>query len=241
VTLSSDVTSYIARQHRYRWRRQFLRGLIRTVGFHLLAKVEVDGLENIPDTGPVILMMSHIALIDPVVCLGVVTNRFVIPMTKVENLHNPIFGVLVRGWGAYTVDRSTIDRSALLNSVELLKTGHMILIAPEGTRSPDGLKAPHEGLVLVATKANALIVPAAMSEAVDYAQRWRKLKRARAHVTFGRPFRFKQVSGGRVTRTDRALMMEEAMYQLARTQPNPKLRGIYSDLDKATTSTLEFA
>jgi len=31
-------------------------------------------------------------MIDPVLCMGAVTNRFVIPMTKIENMSNPIIG-----------------------------------------------------------------------------------------------------------------------------------------------------
>lgn len=240
MSTAALVQDYIDRQRRYIWRRRLLRGLIRGVGFTLLCKVDVSGLENIPGDGPAILMMNHISAIDPVVCLGAVTNRFVIPMTKIENVRNPLSGMLVWAWGAYTVNRDEVDRAALLNSIALLKSGQMILIAPEGTRHPEGLAEARDGLAYIATKADAAIVPAAVSGAVDFKQRWKRLRRAYARVTFGRAFRFKTGGRSRIPRDELRLMTQEAMYQLALTQPDPGLRGLYSDLSKASTQHLEF-
>lgn len=240
MSTRADIIAYASQQRRYHWRRALMRGLIRTVGFHLLGQVQIDGAENIPRTGPTILMMSHIALIDPVVCLGAVKERYVIPMTKIENARDPFFGLLVRAWGAYTVDRTIADRSALLTSIELLKQGEMILIAPEGTRSPDGLTEPKGGLAYIATKANAVILPTAMTGGTDYLQRWKHLRRVHTRVTFGRPFRFKTSGRSRIPREEQERMTQEAMYQLALTQPDPSLRGVYSDIDRTTTDTLDF-
>lgn len=236
----SSIEAYIARQPRYAPRRRFMRGLIRSIGFHVLAKATITGTEFIPRSGPTILMMSHVSLIDPVVCLGAVTERFVIPMTKIENARNPLFGILVWGWGAYTVDRGVVDRAALMNSVALLEAGHMILIAPEGTRSPEGLKEPKDGLAYIATKANAVILPAAMSGGHDYLDRWKRLRRVHTRVDFGPPFRFKVDGRTRIPREERSRMTQEAMYQLALAQPDPELRGVYRDVSNATTDTLEF-
>lgn len=240
MSTSTAIQDYVNNQERYTWRRILLRGLIRTVGFTLLCKVDVDGLENIPDGGPTILMMSHISAIDPIVCLGVVTNRFVIPMTKIENARTPVLGWLVKWWGAYTVNRDQVDRTALLNSIELVKSGQLILIAPEGTRSREGLREPKDGLAYIATKANAVIVPAAISGAVDWLSRWKRLRRAYVRVSFGKPFRFKTEGRNRIPREELSTMMRESMYQLAAALPDESLRGAYSDLSKLTTDTLEF-
>ncbi len=102
MTLSAEVQSYVARQPRLRWRRVLLRGLIRSLGFKVIWDVTITGTENIPADGPTIIMMNHISMIDPVLCMGAVTSRFVIPMTKIENMSNPIIGPFVRWWGSYT-------------------------------------------------------------------------------------------------------------------------------------------
>lgn len=237
---SLSVEEYVARQDTYAWRRRFLRFLIRTIGFNVLAKPTITGIENIPGSGPTILMMNHISLMDPVVCIGAVRERFVIPMTKIENLHNPLFGALVRMYAAYTVDRETLDRKALQNSIALLKSGQMILIAPEGTRHPEGLAEAKDGFTYVAVKSNAIILPTALSDSQHYKTRWKQAKRARVRVNFGRPFTFNTSGRTRIPREELTQMTQEAMYQLALAQLDPALRGVYGDIENATTDTLLF-
>lgn len=237
---AASVQAYIDRQPAFGWRRFLLRGLIRTVGFTFLCKVEAEGVENIPASGPTILMMNHISAIDPIVTLAVVRNRYVIPMTKIENLRTPVLGFFVWWWGAYTVRRDEVDRAALLNSIELLKSGQLILIAPEGTRHPEGLAQPKDGLTYIATKADAVIVPTAVSGAVDWLGRLKRGRRGYAKVSFGKPFKFRTDGRARIPRDELAQMTQEAMYQLALTQPDSSLRGVYSDLSQASTHHLEF-
>lgn len=237
--LSSSVQEYVAQQPRLAWRRSLMRGLIRAIGFHGLWDVTVRGEEHIPDSGPAILMMSHISLLDPILCMGAVTNRFVIPMTKVENMQNRLLAPFIRWWGAYSVNRGEIDRKALMNSIELAKSGQLILIAPEGTRQTQGLAQPKDGLAYVATKSNATIIPAAISGAIGWERKMKRLRRPKITVSFGPAFRFK-TEGSRVSREALTAMTDEAMYQLALALADPDLRGVYSDVSRATTEYLDF-
>lgn len=239
MTLSAEVQAYVARQPGLRWRRVLLRGLIRSLGFKVLWDVSVTGLANIPAEGPTIIMMNHISMIDPVLCMGAVTHRFVIPMTKVENMRNPLIGPFVRWWGSYTINRSEVDRKALTNSIELIKHGQLILIAPEGHRHPEGLAEAKDGLAFVATKANAVIVPTGISGAIGWNQKLFRFQRPKINVNFGRPFKFK-TEGSRVPREALAVMSHEAMYQLAVAVQDETKRGFYRDLSKATTEYIEF-
>ena len=239
MTLSAEVQSYVARQPSLRWRRQLLRGIIRTIGFKIIWDVTITGTEHIPTDGPTIIMMNHISAIDPVLCMGAVTNRFVIPMTKVENMSNPFVGPFVKWWGSYTINRGEIDRKALTNSIELIKNGQLILIAPEGHRHPDGLGEAKDGLAFIATKADAVIVPTAISGAIGWNKKLFRFQRPVITVNFGRPFKFK-TGGNRVPREALATMSHEAMYQLAMAVTDETRRGFYSDLSKATTDYLEF-
>ncbi len=237
---STSVQNYIAMQPRLAWRRRLMHGLLRTVGFTLLCKVEASGQENIPDNGPTILMMNHISGLDPFVCAGSVTNRYAIPMAKAEVMKNPVIAFLFRMWGAFLVKRGEVDRKALMNSIELAKSGQLILIAPEGTRSPEGLIQPKKGVAYVATKANAVVVPSAISYAQGWRKRWKRLRRAYARVHFGTPFKFKTDGRKRIPREELSAMTEEAMYQLAMAVVDENCRGVYSDLSKATTEFIEF-
>ncbi len=235
-----SVEEYIAKQPTYTTKRIWIRRFIRLVIFKLLCKVEVTGVENVPDAGSSAIMMNHISLLDPVLVMGAVTHRFVIPMTKVENLANPLLRPFVQWWGAFSVNRGEIDRKALNNSIELMKSGQLILVAPEGTRSPEGLKEPKDGLAFLTTKANAMLIPTAIMGAQDWEKKLKKFKRPHIQVNFGRPFRFKTEGRTRIPREELTQMTEEAMYQLAMAVTDPTKRGVYADLSKATTELIEF-
>lgn len=239
MTVSADVQAYVARQPALRWRRVLLQQVIRIIGFKIIWDVTITGTEHIPADGPTIIMMNHISAIDPVLCMGAVTQRFVIPMTKIENMSNPFVGPFVKWWGSYTVNRGEIDRKALTNSIELIKNGQLILIAPEGHRHPEGLGEAKDGLAFVATKADAVIVPTAISGAIGWNHKLFRFQRPHISVNFGRPFKFK-TGDGRVPREALAAMSHEAMYQLAMAVKDETKRGFYSDLSKATTEYLEF-
>lgn len=239
MSVDISIQQYVEMQPRIAWRRRILRWLIRNIPFRMI-KLTITGTENIPDEGPAILMMNHISALDPGLCMGAVTNRFVIPMTKVENTHNPISAFAVWWWGSYTVNRGEIDRKALTNSIELLKSSQLILIAPEGTRQKNGLSHPKDGMVYIATKADAVIIPAAISGAIGWKEKWLKLQRPEIHVNFGRAFKFRTEGRARIPRDELSAMTEEAMYQLALAVTDESMRGVYSDVSKATTNHIVF-
>ncbi len=237
-SMYASVQEFVAAQPKFAWRRRILRRLIRIV-FPIIFKLEITGLENVPAEGSSLLMMNHITLLDPVLCMGAITSRFVIPMTKIENLENPLIAPFVRMWGSFSITRGEVDRKALMNSIELLKSGQLILIAPQGHRHPEGLSQPLDGFAYIATKADAVIIPAAISGAVGWVENLTHLKRTRIQVKFGRPFKFK-TEGKRVPREALTAMMDEAMYQLSMAVQDETRRGVYSDLSKASTQYLEF-
>ncbi len=238
-SMTASVQEFVAMQPKFAWRRRLMRSFIDFV-FNIVFKVEITGLENVPLNGSSLLMMNHITLLDPVLCMGFVKQRFVIPMTKVENLENPILAPFVKWWGSYSINRGEIDRKALMNSIELLKSGQLILIAPEGHRHPEGLSQPKDGFAYIATKADAVIIPAAISGAVGWIDNLKHLKRTSITVNFGKPFKFKTGANGRAAREALTPMMDEAMYQLSAAVTDETKRGVYSDLSKTTTEYLEF-
>ncbi|MDQ7027726.1 MAG: lysophospholipid acyltransferase family protein [Anaerolineae bacterium] len=240
--MSDAVADFVARQPQINKRRRILRPMLRAVG-SLVCKVEVTGLEHVPDCQtPTILMMNHISTIDPIVFTAIIENRYVISMAKAETLENWFLRRIVQLWGNFVIRRGEVDREALNNAIDLLKNQQLVLIAPEGTRNPEGLEAAYSGIAYIAHKSNAIILPAAISGAQDWSKRLTRFKRAYARVNIGRPFRFRLPEGKRLTRPIREQMTQEAMYQLATAFPDEyaTLRGVYSDLSQATTDYLEF-
>ena len=199
-------------------------------------RLDVEGLENVPASGPAILMINHVAFLDPVMLFACVRRR-IVPMSKMENLELPGVNLLIRLWGAINVRRGEVDRAALRQAIEALKAGHLLLMAPEGTRSKSGeLQEPHDGIAFVATRTGALVIPVGIVGTPEIARNWKRFKRSRVHVMLGCPFYF-ETAGARVGREELSLMTREAMYQLAAVLP-PQQRGRFANLRLATTNLL---
>ncbi len=238
VSARSRAYDIVYRQEQLDARRGFLRDvLLRRIGFKLLVKAQIEGVENIPASGPGIIMMNHIAAIDPFVVVGAVTTRFIVPMSKEENYHNPLVALMARAWGAYPVRRGEVDRRALDSTIELLRQGRLVLIAPEGTRHPSLTEAKN-GMTFVALHTDAVIVPTAVDGTDRFPATLKRLQRTPVQVRFGRPFRFRPSGQGRVPRAEMTAMTREAMLQLAALLPVHR-RGEYRDLSP-TTDYLEF-
>ncbi|NDJ87342.1 MAG: 1-acyl-sn-glycerol-3-phosphate acyltransferase [Chloroflexi bacterium] len=235
MSRTAEAREIVQRQTHYQWRRRFLRDwLLRPLGFTLIARPHVTGRDQIPPEGPTLLIMNHIAFVDPVIVSGVVTSRFVIPMSKIENFRHPIIGLVARLWGAIPVDRNRIDRRALQNSLDLLTAGHCLLVAPEGTRHHQ-LQPAKEGFTYLASRTGATVVPVGL----ENTDRVRGFPRRAVYVRFGAPFRFKVGGRAKIPRDEMYTMTQEAMYRLA-ALVNEERRGAYQDLSAATTATLEF-
>lgn len=240
-THPQTVAEFLAMQSVYEARRRWLHRALRVVG-GMLAKVDVFGLEHVPAQGGALLIMNHTSAIDPIVITYAVTHRHVITMAKAETRHNPLFNLVIHLWGNFTVNRGAVDRFALNSTVELLKAQQLLMLAPEGTRNPQGLQEAKDGIVYIAHKANVPIIPVAVTNAQGWKQQLSRLRRIRPRVDFGRPFKFVFPSEARLSKKQRAEMTREAMYQLARTIPESSaaLRGVYADVENATTNYLAF-
>lgn len=226
--------------HHSDWRnqRRFLRFLLRTLGFTLLANVErVDGLENIPEQGPGLVLMNHIGWVDPIVLVNYIP-RYVTPLGKVEAFDYPVIGIFPSLWGAIPVQREGFDRLAIRSALEVLKKGEIVLMAPEGTRNPQ-LQRAKEGFAYLASRSASPIIPVSIQGSPGYptyrySRRWRE---SPISVKVGRPIIFHdefQRSG----RDQLRKLTDEAMYHLAAMLPENR-RGYYSDLTKATQDTFD--
>jgi 1-acyl-sn-glycerol-3-phosphate acyltransferase len=219
-------------------KRRFLRFLLRSLAFTLLVHLEnVDGLDNIPDIGPGILLMNHIGWVDPIVLVHVV-QRDIVPLAKVEVFDYPVIGIFPRLWGVIPVQRGGFDRQAVQSSLEVLKKGQIILVAPEGTRNPE-LQHGKGGFAYLASRSGAPIIPVAIEGSpgypvIRYSRRWRE---SPISVNFGRPFIYKE-QYRRAGRDELNLLADEAMYYLAEMLPAER-RGYYSDLSKSSRDTIE--
>ncbi len=235
---SAHVYPMVYNQARLDRRRRFLRDwVLRPLAFGVLMRLDAQGLEHIPADGPTIVIMNHIAAMDPFVVAGIVTTRCLVPMSKIENVRHPLIGLIARAWGVYPVRRGEPDRQALASTLALLAQDRPVLIAPEGTRNPAMIEA-RDGTAYLAVKAGATIVPVGLEGTDRFPATWKRLRRTPITVRVGPPFRFR-AKGGRVPRAVLRQMTREMMWQVAKLLPAHR-RGFYADLEHLTTDYLEF-
>jgi 1-acyl-sn-glycerol-3-phosphate acyltransferase len=208
------------------------------LAYWLLLRLKVEGVDYVPADGPVILMINHINFLDPFVVVASVP-RPTTAMSKIENFSIPVFGWIFKLYGAIPVHRGEADRKALKQALDTLKEGTMLLIAPEGTRSPDRMLQPaHSGLAYIAHRSQATIVPVAITGTPGFAHNVKRLRRTPVNIKLGKPFHLHAPSR-RLERQTMTAMTTEAMYQLAALLP-PEHRGVYADLDQATEHHIRF-
>jgi 1-acyl-sn-glycerol-3-phosphate acyltransferase len=221
-------------------KRRVLRWMIDNIAFRLLVRIDsVQGIENLPAHGAAIIMINHIAFVDPVVVMGVLP-RNIVPLAKVEVYRYPVFGIFPWLWEVIPVHRGDFDRKALRSAEEVLRAGEVILVAPEGTRHP-AMQAGKEGIAFLAHRTGAPIIPVTVEGTEGFptlpiAGRWR---RPGAQIHVGKPFRLVDY-GERPSRETLRQMTDQAMGVLARMLPERR-QGVYGNPEKIASDMLEFA
>jgi 1-acyl-sn-glycerol-3-phosphate acyltransferase len=197
------------------------------LAFRILFDYRVHGLENVPREGPLIVAINHASFADPLMA-GAFIPRHITMMGKVELFRKPIFGLLVRMYGAFPVRRGEGDLQAVRRSLEVLRSGGALLLAPEGTRSKDGkLQRGREGTALIALRTGATILPVAIWGPKYLWKNLARLRRTKVEMVIGEPFRLESPSR-RPNRQQLRELTDEIMRRIAILMP-PELRGAYGD------------
>ena len=193
-----------------------VKGLFKIL-FKIFLRMQVEGTENIPKTGPLVIASNHISLLDPPV-LGTAAIRKVHFMAK-EELFVPILGDIYKILGAFPVRRGGADRAAIKHGIDILESNQVLAIFPEGTRSKTGkLGKAQPGALMMASKAKATIVPACVI-GTDYKRQgriWPKVT-----VRFGKPIPFPEDAV--VNKEFLHAMTEDLMQHIAKLQAGEKV------------------
>jgi 1-acyl-sn-glycerol-3-phosphate acyltransferase len=213
--------------------RVLARPTFRTL-FRILAKVQVEGSENLPSEGGYLVAGNHVSIYDPPF---IVTfwPRTVEVAGAVAVLERPFQGRLMRMYGSMRVHRGEYNRSLLEEMIRRLKAGMPVLIMPEGRRSHSpGMQTAWHGTAYVAAKANAAVVPVGITGTDGVVDLWRRLRRPNMRMLIGKPLDLPPVDLRSPNRkAELRQNTDRIMYAIAALLP-PEYQGVYQ---RSGTST----
>jgi 1-acyl-sn-glycerol-3-phosphate acyltransferase len=196
----------------------------------------VEGLDNLPAEGPVIVASNHLSFADSLV-IPIVAPRKVTFLAKEQYFTGTgVKGAITRGWftgiGMIPVDRDD-TRAALASldiALDVLSQGGAFGIYPEGTRSRDGrLYRGRTGVAHLALTSGAPVVPVGVTGTQDLQPVGSKLPRlAKVTVRFGEPLHFRQQYDGVPLGRARREVTDQVMNAIQRLSGQP-FAGVYND------------
>jgi len=198
--------------------------------FRLFTRVKIYGMEHLPSGGGYIVASNHLGRIDPAVVYAFLDRKDVSLLVAEKYHQYAIARWVVKVLDAVWVDRFGADFQVLRLMLRRLESGGVLVLAPEGTRSPTGaLIQGRSGASYLAARAGVPIVPVATTGTEDRVvlERFLRLRRLDITVRVGKPFLLPPLVG---KDRDQALQQytDEIMCQIATLLP-PQYRGVYAD------------
>lgn len=201
--------------------RKFLVAILRQV-FRFIMKMDVQGLENFPLDGPVVIACNHVTNFD-VFPMQLCLPRPIFYMAKAELFKFPLMDVALRDLGAFPVYRGEKDQWAMVHARKVLDNGQTLGMFPEGTRNKGrGLGLAKTGTARMAIDAKCPIVPMVLTGTDQFFKHFPH--RSRVTVKLLPPLLPKSGETP-LSLTDRL------MFSMASALPED-LRGVYAEIPK---------
>ena len=161
----------------------------------VLCDWEVTGVENVPPGGPLIIVSNHLSQSDPSF-VGAAVPRRPRFLAKKELFTHPIAGRLIRSYGGHPLNRQGVDVSAYRWAIDLLSIDGTLVLFPEGTRSPKGMRQARDGATHIALATQAPLLPVGITGTEGFGT-WANVfyPRGRIRVNIGKPFTLPHIEG----------------------------------------------
>jgi 1-acyl-sn-glycerol-3-phosphate acyltransferase len=154
----------------------------------LAFRVRYTGAESVPKEGAILVVANHQSFLDPPL-VGAGFPRMMNYMARKTLFRFAPFAWLIRSYNAFPIDQEGSALGGVKETLRRLKSGEVVLVFPEGARTPDGEITPFlPGFAALAVRSRAMILPAAIEgafQAWPRTRRWPRPGRVRVH--FGDP------------------------------------------------------
>jgi 1-acyl-sn-glycerol-3-phosphate acyltransferase len=207
----------------------------------VIFRVKAEGTSNVPRRGPAILASNHQSFIDSII-LPLVVRRRVTFVAKAEYFESWKTAWFFRAVGMIPLKREggSASQRALVAAAEVLGSGGLLGIYPEGTRSPDGrLYRGHTGVARLSIQCGAPVIPVAQfgTAAVQpIGAMWPKLFRP-VKVKMGRPLHWdgSVTDSGAQAASDQREFTDEIMKAIQQLSGQDRV-DVYAKRDKGRLS-----
>ncbi len=208
--------------------RKILQWLARPA-FALLTDLEINGIENLPENGPLMLVGNHFSFVDPASFVRVMPWEIEF-VGGADMPHAPLhMRLLPLLWGYHPLYRGTGAKDSIRAAEAILKQGGILGIFPEGGNWATVLRPARPGTAFLAVRTGASILPVGLVGMNEVFPSLRRGRRAKIQVNIGKPFGpFKAEGQGQQLREQLDEIGHEIMRHIAELLP-PEKRGHYSE------------
>lgn len=165
--------------------------------FVLLYRARFFNTRSVPRSGGLLIIANHQSHLDPPLLGVAIRDRNMAAIAREGLFKHWPMGLLLRGLGCIAIKEDEGDAGAIRSAIAQLKAGRVVVIFPEGSRSPDGaLKHFKRGVWVLLARSGVPILPAAVEGCYDAFPRgaaFPKLFGQRVAVAFGEPIRFAEL------------------------------------------------
>ena len=160
-------------------------------------RFEIHNPENVPAVGGCIIASNHVSYLDPPVVAVGIKHRVVHFMARDTLFSTPFARWFLTSVQVLPMDRTRGDVGALRKGISLLKSGKVLGLFPEGTRSPNGeMQSAKGGIGFLIAKAEVQVVPAYVDGSFQaFPKGAKRIKRGRVRVFYGKPIEPCRVRG----------------------------------------------
>jgi 1-acyl-sn-glycerol-3-phosphate acyltransferase len=208
--------------------QNFLSWVIRFV-INLIARVEIQGAENIPSEGGFVIATNHLGRLDVALLFYALEGDFILMIAE-KYEHHWLFGPIGRAMNGIWMDRFKADVGAVRKVMRRMKAGGILVIAPEGTRSKtESMAEGKPGVAYLAMKAEVPIVPVGLVGTEDRVilEQLKHFKKSEIKIIVGESFNLPPIQS---KNREEALKQytDEIMCRIGALLPE-KYRGVYTN------------
>jgi 1-acyl-sn-glycerol-3-phosphate acyltransferase len=187
---------------------------------------------------PLLVIFNHINFLEVPILVAHSYPIKVTGLVKSETWDNPFFSFLFNSYSAVPINRHGAFSETFKHVSDMIKNGFFMCVAPEGTRSKDGVLGHGKaGIIELAMEADVPILPVAHHGGENVWKNLKRFKRTPFCFRAGQPFKIK--FEGRPDRKEREEIMTEVMGRMAALLPEP-MRGIYAEAAGRECKYLDF-